>query len=352
MLRVLTLAAVLLLPAVGMASPQSRTLAHTDGVLAPVVTHAAGSALASVDDPLYGQQWGFNATDTPTAWQDGRRMSPVIVAVVDTGVDAAHPDLAGKVLPGWNMISNSPDTSDDNGHGTAVAGIIAAVTGNATGVASYCWRCQILPVKVLDSHGAGSLPMVAAGVRWAVDHGARVINLSLGAIYDDGGLRDAITYAQSRGAVVVAAAGNLGTTRPEYPAADPGVISVAGSDQNGALFTWSENGSWVQLAAPGSNLTTASSGGYNGFTGTSAATPVVSGIAAMALSAVPRATGAEVVTALQQGARPTAGVQYGVVDAAHTVDALLAEAHPTSTARLGSAAHHQMDAPHSYPSIS
>ncbi len=284
---------------------------------------------AQINDPLVGQQWGLVATNASGPPLATARLRPIVVAVVDSGVDASHPDLAGRVLPGWNIVDNSPDTHDDNGHGTAVAGIIAAATGNGIGIASYCRLCSILPVKVLDAHGVGDTENVASGIRWAADHGARIINVSVGTLVDNPDLRGAVTYARSRNALVIAAAGNLGLPRLEYPAADPGALAVAGFDTTGSLFSWSANGSWVQLAAPGSNVTTALGGGYQTFVGTSSAAPVVSGIAAEALSAAPSTNADALALALEQSAHATAGVEFGRVDAGGTVAALLAHVPPT-----------------------
>jgi len=303
-------------------------------VLVPAgVAYAGVSAAVSVDDPLFSQQWGMTATNAPTAWRTSTGSAPVVVAVVDTGVDASHPDLAGRVLPGWNAIDGSTNTTDDNGHGTEVAGIIAAASGNGTGVASYCWRCRILPVKVLGPHGDGNTADVAKGIRWAADHGARVINVSLGTFVDDGGLEDAVAYARSRNAIVVAAAGNAPGLRA-FPAGDAGALAVAGSDADGQLYPWSNAGSWIQLAAPGSNITTSPNGGYADFVGTSAAAPVVSGIAAFLLSADPTASDDAIVSALEQTAHPTQGVSFGIVDAAAALQALLPapNRHPAAAA--------------------
>ena len=291
-------------------------------LLAAGLAHAGVSAAAAVDDPLFSQQWGLTATNAPAAWRLTTGSAPVVVAVVDTGVDASHPDLAGRILPGWNAIDGSTNTGDDNGHGTEVAGIIAAASDNGTGVASYCWRCRILPVKVLGPHGDGSTQDVARGIRWAADHGARVINVSLGTFADDTSLQDAVAYARSRNAVVVAAAGNAPGLHA-YPAGDTGALAVAGSDANGQLYPWSNSGSWIQLAAPGSNLTTSPNDSYADFVGTSAAAPVVSGIAALLLSADPQANADAIIAALEQTAHPTQGVSFGVVDAAAALQTVL-----------------------------
>jgi subtilisin family serine protease len=187
-------------------------------------------------------------------------------------------------------------------------------------------------VKVLGPHGDGNTEDVSNGIRWAADHGARVINVSLGTFVDDGALEDAVAYARSRNAIVVAAAGNAPGIRA-YPAGDAGALAVAGSDVNGQLYSWSNAGSWIQLAAPGSNITTSPNGSYADFVGTSAAAPVVSGIAAFLLSADPGATDDEIVSALEQTAHPTQGVSFGIVDAAAALRQLLATVHraPAST---------------------
>ncbi len=311
-------------------TPTRRSI-QLDGTL----TRAAPTlheARAPIADPLLAQQWGLQVTRASGGWRLASHGRRVIVAVVDSGVDASHPDLAGKVLAGWNAIDGSTNTADDNGHGTAVAGIIAAVTGNGVGVASYCARCVILPVKVLDAHGAGTPLDVARGIRWAVDHGARVVNVSIGTGDDDPILRQNVAYAAAHGVLVVGSAGNLGDNEPSYPAADPGALAVAATDAHRHLFTWSTSGAWVQLAAPGSNLTTGL-GGYSVLVGTSAAAPVVAGIAALALTAAPRTPLPALVAALEKSAVPVAGVAYGEVDATRTVSAVVTAAAASSNRR-------------------
>lgn len=283
---------------------------------------ARGPAAAAANDPLFGEQWGLQATEAPAAWRVPAATQRVVVAVVDSGVDASQPDLQGRVQPGWNVIDGNANTSDDNGHGTAVAGIIAAITGNGIGVASYCPRCLILPVKVLNAHAYGNTSDVAKGIVWAVDHGARVINVSISTLVDAPDLRLAVSYAVAHGALVVASAGNFGGDARNFPAADPGALAVAAADENRKLFDWSASGSWVQLAAPGSNLTTGLDG-YVVLVGTSAAAPVVSGIAALALSVAPRESLDDLVAALEHGAVALAGVAYGEVDAARTIAAVM-----------------------------
>ena len=275
------------------------------------------------NDELWPSQWGLRQLDLPRAWDLTQGAASVIVAVVDTGVDAGHPDLRDAVLPGLDITRGGTDASDDEGHGTAVAGIIAARTDNFAGQAGVCWNCVLLPVKVLDANGAGDTSTVAAGIVRAVDLGARVINLSLGGPVPTQALADAVAYAQQKDVVVVAAAGNSATAAPFYPAAYPGVVAVAASDPGTRLYPWSDYGDWVGLAAPGCNVAPALDGGYRDFCGTSSATPIVAGLAALAVSAAPAATNAEIVAALEKASSPIGqGVRYGDVRAVETLEAL------------------------------
>jgi subtilisin family serine protease len=271
------------------------------------------------NDALWPDQWGPVVVKAPRAWDSTKGSSGVVVAVVDTGVDFHHPDLEGAFVQGYDFVNNDSDAADDDGHGTATAGVIAARTNNSEGQAGMCWRCAVMPVKVLDATGSGTTSSVAQGIVWATDHGAKVINLSLGSSATTQTLTDAVTYAAARGAVLVAAAGNAGTTAFSYPAADPRVISVAGATNTDSLYSWSNLG-WVQVAAPGCNAAPGMGGGYVNFCGTSSATPVVSGLIALAVSAKPAATRDELRQALISAAKPLGGsVQYGLVDAAGTL---------------------------------
>jgi len=240
--------------------------------------------VAVPNDPLWSGEWGPQTVGLPTLWASPGKPRSIVVAVIDTGVDASQPDLAGLVRPGWNVLTGTTDTADDNGHGTAVAGVIAARAGNRLGVAGYCRTCTILPVKALDATGHGSSTDLAAGIDWAVDHGANVINLSLTLTSRDDSVSAAVTRALAAGVVVVAAAGNDGNTSPNYPAAEPGVVSVAADDPAGALYPWSTTGDWVTAAAPGCNLTTARGDGFDQFCGTSSAAAAMSGTVGTVLS--------------------------------------------------------------------
>jgi subtilisin family serine protease len=170
-------------------------------------------------DPHWGRQWGARRIGAPGAWAISTGRSSTVIAIVDTGVDPRHPDLRGRVLRGWDFQNNDAKANDDNGHGTAVAGVAAAAGDNRVGIAGMCWQCQILPVKVLNANGSGSHSNIAAGVTWAANRGADVINLSLATPTRTKIITDAIAYARRKGAVVVAAAGNEGSRRKFYPAA-------------------------------------------------------------------------------------------------------------------------------------
>lgn len=275
------------------------------------------------NDAFWPNQWGLQNVAAPRAWDVARGSPSVVVAVLDTGVNFAHVDLQGRSVPGYDAVNNDADPADDHGHGTAVAGVLAARTNNGEGVAGLCWTCSLMAVKVLDATGSGSTSTIARGIVWAVDHGARVINLSLGAPGSTQALADAVAYAAAKGVVLVAAAGNSGVSAWTYPAAYPGVISVGGTDPAGARYPWSNFGGWVQVAAPGCNVAPLARGGYGEFCGTSSAAPVVAGIAALALSAKPAAARAELEQAIRSAVASTVpGIQYGRVDASRTLSAL------------------------------
>jgi len=276
-----------------------------------------GSVQFSPNDPLYLSdpsfhlgQWGSRKIHVDQAWDVARGSPTITVAVIDTGIDAGHPDLAGVILPGTTFVS-LPDstcavgsTIDDNGHGTHVAGVIAANGNNGIGVAGVAFGVKILPIKALDCQGRGLMSDVASGVIWAADHGARVINISLGSNAGQATLQDAIRYAVAHNVLVVAAAGNCGVlsgacttvNEPQYPGAYPEVLAVAATDENDAHASFSNTGAYVGISAPGVRIfsttptypTTLSRAGsptsYAAFSGTSQATPMVAGVAALLLS--------------------------------------------------------------------
>ena len=236
------------------------------------------------DDSLYSKQWNLQKIEAPKAWDTSQGgFGPI--AIIDTGVMSSQADLNGYVQTGYNFVSDNTDTNDDNGHGTHVAGIVSASTNNSTGVASIGFKGSLLPVKVLDSTGAGTYGDVASGIIFATDKGAKIINMSLGGSSSSRTLEDAVKYALSRGVVVVAAAGNNGNDTAVYPAAYSGVIAVTASTQDDNLASFSSYGNHVYISAPGVGIiSTYNSGGYATLSGTSMAAPEVAGLIGLALS--------------------------------------------------------------------
>ncbi len=274
------------------------------------------------NDPLYSQQWGLTKIQAPNAWNIILGKSPTTLAIVDTGINGAHPDLAGKVVARANF-SNDSD-ADGNGHGTHVAGIAAALTNNNLGVAGVS-NSNLLSVKVLDNSGSGSYSSVASGVSWAADNGARVINLSLGGSASSQTLKTAIDYAWGKGVVVVAAAGNSNTTIPFYPSSYTNAIAVAATDQNDQRASFSNYGSsWVDLAAPGVSILSTYGSDYQSLSGTSMATPFVTGVAGLVFSNHPDWTNQQVRQKIEGSADKIAGTgsswSSGRVNACSAVD--------------------------------
>jgi subtilisin family serine protease len=308
--------------------PDRRAEALASLRASPSVASASQELLAeafdtSPDDNDWPRQEGLRVVGFQKAWDVTQGSSRVIVAVVDTGVDGRHPDLRGALVPGYDFVNGDADPADDQGHGTAVAGVIAARSNNHEGVAGICWRCSVMPIKALDASGSGDDTLIAAGLVWATDHGAQVINLSLGGPGASQELSNAIGYAVGKGVIVVAAAGNSGTTTQFFPAADPRALSVAATTVADHRYSWSNFGPWVRLAAPGCNLAPVLGGGYSNFCGTSSATPLVTGLIALELSAEPAATAGQAEQALARAAVPLPElVQYGRIDAGKTLSLL------------------------------
>ena len=241
------------------------------------------------NDPYYAaNQWHLPKVNAPAAWDKTTGSAGVTVAVVDSGVQATHPDLAGRVLAGYDFVNNDADPSDDNGHGTAVAGVAAARGNDGIGVAGAAWNVSILPVKVMAANGSGSHSAIANGINYSADRGARIINLSIGGTSSSRTLQSSVNYANNKGCILIAAAGNNGSSTTVYPAAYSGVTAVSALTQADTLASFSSYGSFVDISAPGEGITTSwVNGGYVAISGTSFSSPLVAGIAALALSVNP-----------------------------------------------------------------
>jgi len=283
------------------------------------------------NDPGWSQQWGPASIGAPAAWDLTTGSSTTVIAVIDTGVTVS-PDLTGRVLPGKDLVNNDADATDDQGHGSHVATVAAAMGGDGVGIAGICWTCQILPVKVLDSAGSGYLSDVAEGIVWAADNGADVINLSLGGATGSTMLTNAVAYAAVRGVVLVGAAGNNGSTSKSYPGAVEPVIAVAASNSAQGLYSFSQRGSsWVDVAAPGCNRASGRSMLVD-FCGTSSAAPVVAGVVGLLRSARPELSAPAIRAALESTTKPLTLADVsanGVVDARRSLDALAAAVTPS-----------------------
>jgi thermitase len=237
------------------------------------------------NDPGYSQQWGWDVIDAPEAWDTTQGSSSTVIAIVDTGVQRNHPDLDAKIVAGYDFVDNDAAPDDGNGHGTHVAGTTAAETHNATGGAGLCPNCSIMPVRVLDNSGSGTLQAVADGIIWAADNGAKVINMSLGAASGAATLQSAVDYAWGKGVFLACAAGNDGSSSPNYPAYYSNCFAVASTTSSDTRSSFSNYGSWVEAAAPGSSIySTWTGSSYNTISGTSMATPHVAGLAGLLAS--------------------------------------------------------------------
>ena len=245
-------------------------------------------------DPLFGSQWNMSRIQVPEAHALTRGRAGVRVAIVDTGVDMKHPDLAGHVESVWDFIHQDDDARDDNGHGTHCAGVVAAQP-DGVGVMGVAPGVTVLAVKALDAEGLGTWSQVAEGIVAAVRRRADVINLSLGAPQASFTLSEAVKFAVGSGVTVVAAAGNENSESPSYPASWPGVVSVGSSNTKDLKSPFSNYGPTITLAAPGSKIvSTLRYGEWGEMSGTSMASPHVAGVAALIKSVAPGFTSAQI----------------------------------------------------------
>ena len=250
-----------------------------------VEVDSVAQAVDVPNDSSFNVQWDMTKVQAPQAWGVTKGSQNVIIAILDTGIDVNHPDLAGKVVSSVNFTDSSTAYANGQSHATHVAGIAAAITNNGVGIAGLGRNSSLMNVKVLGDNGYGYYSWIAQGIIWAADHGADVINLSLGGSSASPTLQNAVNYAWNKGVVVVAAAGNNGSTVPFYPAAYTNCISVAATDYNDALASWSNHGSWVDVAAPGVSIYSCIPGSQYGYmSGTSMASPHVAGLCGLAFS--------------------------------------------------------------------
>ena len=278
----------------------------------PVATPvpAISRQAVSINDPLYAEQWGLAKINVEAAWAQSMGASSTIIAIVDSGIDLTHPDLAANLwinpgeiaangkdddnngliddIGGWNYVDGSNDVSDEYGHGTLVAGVAAAVGNNSAGIIGVCPGCKIMPVKVMAA-GTANYSDIAAGVLYAAQKGAKVINLSLGGTANSNTLRNAIDAATNTyGAVVVAGAGNNNLNQNFYPAAYDNVLAVAGTQNDDTKSDVSNFSAWVDVSAPAVNIrSTVSGGGWADSSGTSLAAPFASWLAGLLVTLHP-----------------------------------------------------------------
>lgn len=295
----------------------------------PNVVYAEPNYVAHIDqtpnDPYYGQEWGPKDIHADLAWDkvDPAKRSAVTIAVLDTGINLTHEDLQNDIVPGYNFINNDGNPADGNGHGTHVAGIAAAIINNGKGIAGIAGGAKIMPIKVMDDSGSGSYSTIINGVRYAADHGAKVISMSLGGSGTSQAMQDAVDYATSHGVSVVAASGN-NNGAVSFPGNCNGVITVGAIDSNNQRASFSNYGPEMDVVAPGVNIISSFKNGdssYTAMSGTSMATPFVSGVAALVRAANPSLSTAAVTNIIDQSATDlgTAGFDnyygYGLVDA-------------------------------------
>jgi len=235
------------------------------------------------NDPYYGSAWHLPKIGASSAW-DSSQGAGVTIAILDSGVDSTHPDLATELVPGWNFYDNNANTSDVYGHGTKVAGAAAAAGNNALGVASVAAQSKIMPIRITDLSGMGYWSMIGQGLVYAADHGARVANVSFLGLSDSSTIRNAAQYMKDKGGLVIVSGGNTGVQQ-NY-AATTTMIPVAATDGNDVRASWSSYGNYIALAAPGAGIwSTTKGGGYGAVSGTSFSSPVTAGVVALMMAA-------------------------------------------------------------------
>jgi hypothetical protein len=263
------------------------------------------------NDPNYSQQWHLQTIQAPSAWDVTTGSTTVPIAMIDSGVDPTHPDLASKLIPGWSFLTGTADTHDVLGHGTETAGTAAAIGNNAAGVAGVAWQNPIMPLVVLNSSDWATYSDIANAIMYAADHGVRIVNISIGGTSSSSTMQTAVNYGWNKGTVVFAAAGNYSSSTPIYPAGCTNVVAVGATDSNDLLASFSNFGTYVDLTAPGVNIvTTTAGGGYGGVSGTSFSSPIAAGVAALVLSRNPSLSAQQLVTLLEQNSDDLGALGY------------------------------------------
>ncbi len=280
------------------------------------------------NDPYYGSSWHLPKIGASLAW-DSSQGAGVTIAILDSGVDSAHPDLATELVPGWNFYDNNSNTSDVYGHGTKVAGAAAAAANNSLGVASVAVQSKIMPIRVTNLSGSGYWSMIAQGLVHAADHGARVANISFLGVSNSATIRNAAQYMKDKGGLVIVSGGNTGLQ--ENYAATTAMIPVSATDGYDRRTSWSSYGNFIALAAPGAGIwSTTRGGGYGSVSGTSFSSPVTAGVVALMMAAKPSLPNTEVENYLYSTAVDLGAVGrdpyfgYGRVNAASAVQAAAA----------------------------
>ena len=291
---------------------------------------------STTNDPYYANGWHLPKIGTPTAWQTSSGRN-VVIAILDSGVDPDHPDLASKLVPGWNTYNNNADTADVYGHGTKVAGAAAALTNNGIGVAAVASDAQVMPMRVTGTDGWASYSAIASALTWAADRGARVANISFYGVETSSSARSAAQYMKNKGGLVVTSAGNYGVEETIAPSDT--MITVSATDSNDNKASWSSFGSFVDVAAPGTSIySTVNGGGYGAVSGTSFSSPITAGVVALMMSANPALSPADLEKALYSSAIDLGAAGFdkyfgnGRVDAAAAVAATKAVVKVDSTA--------------------
>ncbi|GGF91758.1 hypothetical protein GCM10010916_06370 [Paenibacillus abyssi] len=267
---------------------------------------------AAPNDPDLPKQRYLDQIDAKNAWEIAHDHTGITIALVDTGIDMEHPDLKGNLVSGTNLVRPGRSPQDDNGHGTSVAGVLAAVGNNGEGVSGILWNAKLMPVKALDADGFGDEQRLGEGILYAVRNGAKIVLLSVGLYRNSPYMRDIAEYAESKGVLLVAATGNDGLkygskAAVKYPAGYPSVLAVGGATADNKPEPRSNPGSEVDIVAPWNVYTTALGGGYKKEEGTSMAAPQAAAVAALIWAKYPSLKPFQIRALIRQSAKDIGG---------------------------------------------